>query len=141
MKTYVIFGRYYGTQAEAKAAAKANDVKFNPEDDTVEVPTDKDGLIDYLNKLASQIAGPLNENAVEEYTTVVERQDPPVAESAPLVFEEQFEAMPIAQQLHYASIALERARDQLGRETRPTPAAQGYGGKAPRPADDDELFS
>lgn len=137
MKMYVIFGRYYGTQAEARSAAKENGVKFAPEQDTVEVPTDKEGLIAYLNRLASQIPHELN--AHDEFTTVVERQDPPVeaprgwsvAETS-LGFDDAFEQMPLARQLHFAAIACENAREQLGRETRPPLAPQGYAGSQPR---------
>jgi hypothetical protein len=44
-------GRYVGTQAEAKKAGKG----WTPET----VPTDKEGLIDYLNALHDRLCGPL----------------------------------------------------------------------------------
>jgi hypothetical protein len=155
MKTYVIFGRYYGSQAEAKAAAKANDVKFDPETDTVEVPTDKDGLIAYLNRLAARI-DQMVEDTVDEFATVVERQDPPVERiPAPkietsIALDEAFAATSLGHQLTLAGIALENAFQRIGRENQPAKAAQGYKGaetvaKAQAvleeiAAEDDELF-
>ena len=44
-------GRYVGTQAEAKKAGKG----WTPET----VPTDKEGLIEYLNALHDRLCGPL----------------------------------------------------------------------------------
>jgi hypothetical protein len=52
MKTYLIAGRYCGTQAEAREAAKAAGIRFDADQHTEEVPTDKDGLIAYLNVAA-----------------------------------------------------------------------------------------
>jgi hypothetical protein len=51
MDLYRINGRYFGTQADAKAGAKAAGVKFDPELHAEKVPTDKAGLIDYLNTM------------------------------------------------------------------------------------------
>lgn len=63
MKLYIANGTYVGTQADARAITK----QFTE----VDVPTDKAGLIGYLNSL---------EHAVftDQYETIVTRQDPPV---------------------------------------------------------------
>jgi hypothetical protein len=53
MKLYLISGRYYGTQADAKPAAVEAGIKASQiGDHEVDVPTDKSGLISYLNHLA-----------------------------------------------------------------------------------------
>lgn len=147
MKLYYIMGTFLGTQAEARAAAREHDVKFVPEQDTVEVPTDKEGLIDYLNRLIVAQRG--QQSMEDHYTSVVERQDPPVevmSGQVPLyrdsvALDHAFELAPLGQQLTLATIALENARNQIGRENAPAKAAQGYRGKAEAPAADDELFS
>lgn len=52
MKLYLIDGLYYGTQAEAKPAAALAGIKNSQIGDFEEdVPTDKTGLIAYLNHL------------------------------------------------------------------------------------------
>lgn len=51
MDLYRINGRYFGTQADARAGAKAAGVKFDPDAHAERVPTDKAGLIDYLNTM------------------------------------------------------------------------------------------
>lgn len=49
MKLYQIDQTYCGTQAETKTLAKAAGVKFDAAIHEQEVPTDKAGLIDFLN--------------------------------------------------------------------------------------------
>ena len=56
MKTYLIDGVYYGTQADAKAACKASGIKFDADFHEEDVPTGKDGLLAYLNRLSGQNA-------------------------------------------------------------------------------------
>lgn len=162
MKLYHIFNRYYGTQAEARAGAKENDVKFVPEDDTVEVPTDKEGLIGYLNKLSSTMrcGGGIFDDPVEadQFTTVVERQDPPVDQperADPLAFDDAWESMPLARKAHFAALFCEEVRGVIPKlvmpnaETRAAMAAlnvdQVYETVdemfADIEAEDDELFA
>lgn len=50
MDLYRIAGKYHGTQAEARAAAKAAGLRFDPAKHSEKVPTDKAGLIAYLNE-------------------------------------------------------------------------------------------
>lgn len=132
MKLYAILGRYYGTQAEAKAAAKEGDVKFDAEQDTVEVPTDKEGLIGYLNRLSSAI----ERDPIDEFETVVERHDPPVEviRDNPLQFDDAWEQFPLAKKLHFAALACEDAREAIKPKAAPAmPIAK-------IDAIDDELF-
>lgn len=54
MKIYFVHNRYYHTQDEAKAAARKHNTRFNPDLDVEEVPTDRKGLIAYLNEVATR---------------------------------------------------------------------------------------
>lgn len=49
MHLYLLGTKYLGTQAEARAEAKALGIRFDPDKHGEEVPTDKAGLIAYLN--------------------------------------------------------------------------------------------
>jgi hypothetical protein len=105
-------GSFAGTQAEAKA--KGKDFIL------AEVPTEKAGLIEYLNNLVGEANQLRHDIAVE----VGAAPDHPL-ETPPLVvvgetytekgnrFEDEFAAMPIATQLHYAALAMENARAAL----------------------------
>jgi hypothetical protein len=64
MDLYRINGRYFGTQADARAGAKTAGVKFDPDAHAERVPTDKAGLIDYLNWLAAQPVLPGQQRAM-----------------------------------------------------------------------------
>lgn len=145
MKLYTVNQTYYGTQAEAKTAAKEAGLLFDPEGMQVEVPTDKPGLIAYLNEL-------VRDSGVEdEFTVIVERQDPEVSGEGTVVshaeravdlamlkstvdLDSAFQAAPLGQQLTLAAIAMENARSRIGRENAPKPAPQGYAGKVERAA-------
>ena len=101
MKLYLCQDRTWaGTQADAKARGK--------DFDTIEVPTDKPGLLSFLNQQA---------NAVEDLRPVV--APAPVATIAPsysdqsVATDEAFEALPLARQLHLAALALENARTAI----------------------------
>lgn len=100
MKLYLANGQYVGTQAEAK--------KIDREFEEVNVPTDKDGLIAYLNTVATSTHPALVRE--DEFETVVERQDPPVHTTPVADLDELFEAAPLARQLHFAALAVEAAR-------------------------------
>lgn len=138
MKLYRTSAGFHGTQAEAKS--------FSKEYEQVEVPTDKPGLIAYLNQMHNA-----QQDREDEFTAIVERQDPEVPGEDTVVSHAQrtvdldsaFLAAPLGQQLTLAAIAVENARSRIGRETAPNPAPQGYAGKVERaaPADDDELFA
>lgn len=129
MKLYLANGIYCGTQDEAKKITKLFD--------HVEVPTDKPGLIRYLNQTFAP------SEPEDEFTTVVERHDPPVdleaeierrlAEkgqgSQTLAFDDAWDNFPLARKLHFASLACEEARTAIAPKAKPAPSA------------DDELFS
>lgn len=107
MKLYIAAGQYVGTQAEAKAIDKGFE--------NVEVPTDKEGLLAYLNMLGQELA-----EARDEYTPVVTRSDPPVDVEAVLArteasisFDEAWSDFPLARKLHFAAMACEDARSSL----------------------------
>lgn len=109
-------GSYAGTQADAKLRGK----NF----EQIEVPTDKDGLLSYLNQMV---------NAVEDLRPATDpwaghETDPmyplPVAQSAPLppspshsaqlvAFEDQWAEFPLARKLHFAALACEDAREAI----------------------------
>lgn len=65
MKLYRTNAGFHGTQAEAKG--------FDKNYEQVEVPTDKPGLLAFLNQLDNA-----QQDREDHYTTVVERQDPPI---------------------------------------------------------------
>jgi len=112
MKLYLANGTYVGTQADAKAITKNFDL--------VEVPTDKEGLIAYLNRITfdsldRDIDLPLNPDRVVK--DVNEDVRPELAPRAPsyteksLGLDDAFAAAPLAHRLTLASLALEDARD------------------------------
>lgn len=157
MKLYYIMGRFLGTQAEARTEAKEQGVKFVPEQDTVEVPTDKEGLINYLNRMSQSLRDQPDGDYVtgrDEFTTVVERQDPPVEEpETPArmtrrAIEDVWPNLDLEYRFHLCALTMEDARSIDWRGTTPALAPQGYGGSQPRGSrenvsspEDDELFS
>lgn len=110
MKLYLANTVFYGTQAEAKKADK-NFVQ-------VEVPTDKEGLIGYLNANyahadvdfddlnADRVVKDVNEDIRPE---LAPRERPYTELSTNL--DELFAGAPLAHRLTLASLALEDARD------------------------------
>lgn len=109
MKLYIANGQYVGTQADARA--------INKQFDEAEVPVDKAGLIDYLNRYTP--IGFLQSE--DEFTTVVERQDQPMPSYADrtIAIDEVWEALPLARKLHFAAMAMEDARTALRRPATP----------------------
>jgi len=107
MRLYVTHtGRWAGTQADVRCLARADVTGWSAR----QVPTDKQGLIDFLNDRRpdreSEDAAP-DDNA-----------PPPAALShaeASLASDVAFEALPLARQLHLAALALETARIAIGR--------------------------
>jgi hypothetical protein len=106
-----------GTQAEARTAARERKCTWAQ----VDVPTDKAGLMDYINQLKASAGDPAEQStepvgwqsleqldakfgngpAVEGYTEKANR------------FEDEFDVMPLALQFHYAARAMENARERL----------------------------
>jgi hypothetical protein len=104
-------GRWTGTQAEAKELGR-DDGGWQQRD----VPTDKEGLLDFLNR-----------HGVGEQDDIARSTNgfpPRQAEPAPpaasnyteqaIRFEDAFAAMPLALKLHFAALAMEEARDKIG---------------------------
>lgn len=128
MKLYLCQdGTYAGTQADAKLRGKHFE--------QVEVPTDKEGLISYLNQMLNAVSD--LRPPEDQFTTVVERQDPiiervpaPAIETA-VALDEAFMKAKLGQQLTLAGIALENAFQRIGKENQPAKAPQGYKGTAP----------
>ncbi len=91
MKLYIANGTYVGTQADAKAIDK----KFVEE----EVPTDKAGLIAYLNRNFAHANVDF-----DQFETVVERNDPTIGEQATADYDlaMAFWAAPLPEQVELA---------------------------------------
>lgn len=111
-------GRYAGTQAEAKADGKG----WTPE----VVPTDKPGLIAYLNALS------LKEKMLQATADIISRDDlllegdpnhepsqfeglepRPSYTHQSVELDEQWDKLPLARKLHFAALAMEEARAKL----------------------------
>ena len=104
---------WVGTQADAKARSKERGGFF----DLVEVPTDKDGLIAYLNGMEAPAELSrdeiLHSNTPEAQEAAKRLMQPESYAAKSLRFEDEFAAMPLATQLHYAALAMENAREKL----------------------------
>jgi hypothetical protein len=92
-------GSYAGTQADAGKGWKLE-----------EVPTDKPGLLAYLNAMVGSDPAPMALRSPVEAPPAAIR--PGYAEKSAR-FEDEFSAMPLALQLHFAALAMENARDAL----------------------------
>lgn len=125
MKLYAILSasgallRYEGTQADAKSAAKIAEATF----EQVEVPVDKAGLIDHLNELLA------SRPQEDEYTTVVERQDPPVfAQADPsytsqsIAIDDAWDGLPLARKAHFVELFGAEVRETANRLSEAAPA-------------------
>lgn len=112
--------RFEGTQSEAKSASKLAEGDF----EQFEVPTDKAGLIEFLNTGNPLIGQP----SEDSYTPVFERQDPQVPSSSDvsIAIEDAWDELPLATQLHYAARAVEDARDQIKVPNAKTKAPDGW---------------
>ena len=115
MKLYLTAaGIYAGTQVEAKADGKGWRLE--------EVPTDKYGLIDYLNKLVHReeiealSKDALFENTerppADKETSVFPRATPGYTEQS-VATDKAFDDLPLARQLDLAARAMENAREKL----------------------------
>lgn len=119
MKLYFAAGQYVGTHADAKKLDK----DFSP----IEVPTDKKGLINYLNVLVSQIGL----DKPDEFETVVERHDPPIEPETETLSETQylqqfFDKAPITLRLELAVRAIDAADAELRGKAR---VERSWGGR------------
>jgi len=99
MRLYLTdMGHWVGTQAEAGKLVRAGDGGSWV---LVEVPTDKEGLLAFLNaRLQIKAAAPVAPSA-GNYS----------AQS--IAFEDAFAALPLALKLHFAALAIEEARQAI----------------------------
>jgi hypothetical protein len=117
MKLYTVLGTYYGTQAEAHKAAREAGGTFLQ----VEVPTDKPGLIEYLNAKRT-IYSTVDAGYLDVVKDVNEDLDPSLAPPKSVIdpkpsyteqsvdLEERWSLLPLARKLHFAALAVEDAR-------------------------------
>ncbi len=99
MKLYLAAdGFYVGTQAEAKKLGKGWE--------QIDIPTDKEGLIEHLNRLIAD-----GDEMVEKTNAIMAAL--PYKSHPADGFEEAFDGMSLQLQLHYAAKAMENARDKL----------------------------
>lgn len=78
--------------------------------EAVDVPTDKPGLIVWLNRSdEGVVARNFLANPSAELAAATSYSARAIA------IEDMWEAMPLAQQLHFAALAMERARSEIGR--------------------------
>lgn len=138
MKLYFAAGQYVGTQAEAKALTK--------DFASLEVPTDKEGLITYLNSIiaAQHIDNPdrvvkdINDDLPGEDTVVAHAQS--YAERS-VEIDEVFGNLAIEHQLTLTALALENARTEIGRLKGDVQPPRGWAVAETSVEDDDGLFS
>jgi hypothetical protein len=99
-------GQWFGTQTEAARAVREllDSGEIGAHWLLVDVPTDKPGLLAYLNVFtAAQIVSNIEPASSDRMS---------YAEQA-LSFEDGFEALPLPLKLHFAALAMEAARDAL----------------------------
>lgn len=77
MDLYLIGSRYVGTQADARAEAKAQGIRFDPERHGEKVPTDKAGLIAYLNEAIGKADAVAYGDGAEAMSRAIREQAPP----------------------------------------------------------------
>lgn len=133
MKLYFAAGQYVGTQAEAKALTKTFAA--------LEVPTDKEGLITYLNSIiaAQHIEDP--DRVVKDVNDDIAPERSPSYAERSVEIDEVFENLPIEHQLTLTALALENARTEIGRLKGDVQPSRGWA-KAETSVDaDDGLFS
>lgn len=98
-------GTWAGTQALAAAAA-LEDGSGKGNWQPVEVPTHKPGLINWLNAQR-------NNQDQERNPAPLEHSSPRKPQALEPMTEDDFEALPLAMQLHLAALAVENARDKI----------------------------
>lgn len=102
MKLYIANGTYCGTQADAKAISK--------EFETVDVPVDKAGLIDYLNGITPcPLDHTPNAETIEAMNEVRAATGGPSIPAAGSDLDEAFAKAPIGQRLRLAVTAIDTA--------------------------------
>lgn len=137
MRVYLANGVHYEKQADVPKGAKPAPVDFpfaaSPKADFVawlnERPTFAQGAEfaheerDDAEQFAAEIAGDYPHGVGQP----LPEQPSPSHSAQVIAFEDQFEAMPLATQLHYAALAVENARRVDFSDTTPRKAPQRYG--------------
>lgn len=104
------------TQADAKREAREKRCTWSQ----VDIPTDKQGLMGYINDLRRDLASVqpssqiLADEGNDDHVPVLPAERPSAGPSyvdASLRIEDQFQLLPLALQLHLAAFAIERARE------------------------------
>ena len=96
---YKANNQLYPTQADARAV--------NKNFEQIDVPTDKPGLMAFINDL---LAG----EPVEDAAYIQDFTPQPVSYATQAIaFEDGFETMPLPLKLHFAALAMEAARDSI----------------------------
>ena len=88
-----------GTQADARA--------INKQFEQIDIPTDKAGLMAYVQDLMDQVGA---SEAPAAVSVPVQAPAPPSYAHYSVKLDEEFEKLPIAHQLHFAAMAMENAR-------------------------------
>lgn len=106
------------TQAEAKA--------LNKDYSVVEVPSDKDNLMAFIQMLMDAAQAP--KVAITEHDLVVQARSEPVKPNyteISIAIDEAWEKLPLSRKLHFAASAMEDARTQLIKEVKNEGSAPG----------------
>lgn len=98
-------GQWAGTQSDARLFKATHGVDF----EQVDVPTDKAGLLEFLNR---HEVGASDRTATADHKPAEARE---TARDCEPMTEDCFEALPIAMQLHLAALAVENARSEIAR--------------------------
>ena len=96
-------GDWAGTQDQARKLARERGTDWN----TVDVPTDKPGLIAWLNENFRHTPHPVAASEPGE------SEFPPIDSKVGRLDDETFTALPLAHQLHLAALAVENAREKI----------------------------
>ena len=106
MKLYLCQdGTYVGTQADAKLRGKHFE--------QIEVPTDKEGLLAYLNQFVNAVEDLRPDEPVKDVNEDIHPERAPSRPSytaQSLDLDDQWESLPLARKLHFAALAVEDAR-------------------------------
>lgn len=152
MRLYRIVGSAWaGTQAEAKKLS----AEYNAPWHEAEIPTDKPGLLAFLNSTGARWRAEPPAPAVER--TPAGQFDPMAGDPIPsreqqldegysldgtragshpsLTFDDAWDGFPLARKLHFAALAMEDARGIIGAESAPKKAPQGFRGRVEEPVE------
>lgn len=102
-------GTWCGTQADWFAAMKAEGAMGTPEDHTVNVPTTKPELMEFLTFHGLNVIQPCGTTVLGAVVSQVTMTEPSYAEKS-VALDDLFQAAPLGQRLTLAAIAIEDAR-------------------------------